>query len=483
MVMNMTLNISELRNLVPESIWFEITADLRERVERDIDRTQHSNQIAKYHARLNRLSLYALQSWIESQADKFDRPIELFPSAEGLPWIWEITNGTALNIGNTRLVIIPSDFIDTEELIVPQEWVDVPSWAGNYYLAVQVDEENGRICLWGYISYDEVKKLGKFDDIYRNYHLDREDLHDDFEVLWLDCQINTAVQLQQEALPQVDDATAERLIAKIETPNIFSPRLDLKFDDLKNILNDLKHLKKLYTDRNRIRLPDWLNKIGDEIIKFVDKGYIEIKDLVNQPDPLPGYMGTWASKFNISKIDLSTESKQRDVVNSLYANQHPDLKVDLPSNIESSELLLLYLMQHTVDEPLRWKAAEYLWTIEPNNSNKLHRRIKSLSLVIGNYKLGLMVAIIPLLDGNYAVLNRVYPIDSHQYLPSNVRLTLLSEDNEQLYQVQSRASNSSAKELTGKDPYIQTYFVCNVGNCFNVCVSVDNANVTELYKI
>ena len=262
----MTLSISELRSLTPESIWLEIAPEQRKRVEREIERTPHSNQIAKYHARLNRLSLYAFQSWLESQADEFTLPIELFPSIKELPWIWEIVNGTALNIGNTRLVIIPSDCSDTEELIVPQEWLDVPNFAGNYYLAAQVDEQKGRICVWGYISYAEVKMLGKYDDIYRNYHLEREDLHDDFEVLWMDCQINQAVVSKPLSLPVVGTETMKRAIDKIAIPNIFSPRLDLKFTDLAAILNSIKDLEKLYFKRNQIvSLGEWFEGIFDRV--------------------------------------------------------------------------------------------------------------------------------------------------------------------------------------------------------------------------
>ena len=35
-------------------------------------------------------------------------------------------------------MLIPSEAIDDSELEVPQEWVDIPSWAADYYLAVQI---------------------------------------------------------------------------------------------------------------------------------------------------------------------------------------------------------------------------------------------------------------------------------------------------------------------------------------------------------
>jgi Protein of unknown function (DUF1822) len=315
MVSNMRLNIAGLRHLVPESIWMEIAPTDIGRVEREIAQTPHSNQTAKRHARLNRLSLYALQSWLKSQADEFDSSIEVFPSAEGLPWIWEITNGTALNIGNTRLVIIPSDFTDTEELIVPQEWIDVPNLVGSYYLAMQVDQANERICLWGYISYDEMKakKLGKYDDIYRNYHIDREDLHSDFELLWMDCEISPAGLPKLQELPIVGSATVERLIEKIATPGIFSPRLDLKFTELAPILNSTEYLKILYAKRNQLELPKTLVRLGD--------WFNDIFDRVWQPSELVFPFKNMTSMKGVSANTIQSKSER---VGSKIIDLRPD---------------------------------------------------------------------------------------------------------------------------------------------------------------
>jgi Protein of unknown function (DUF1822) len=273
MVINMKLSIADLRNIAPESIWIEITATDRLKVEREVNNCHHSNQIAKYHARLNRLSLYALQAWLQAEETELASQMQLFPSAEGLPWVWEIVNGTAFDLGTTRLVIIPSDLTDTEELNIPQEWLDVPNWVGNYYLAVRVDEANNRICIWGYIGEDEVKTFGRYDEVYRNYRIDREYLHTDLDLLWMDCQLHPTVPPKSPDIPLVGSATVDRLIAQIATPAMFSPRLDLKFTDLVAILNSVEYLQKLYVKRNQleslpeklVRLSDWFNGIFDRV--------------------------------------------------------------------------------------------------------------------------------------------------------------------------------------------------------------------------
>ncbi|TAG39467.1 MAG: DUF1822 family protein, partial [Oscillatoriales cyanobacterium] len=53
--------------------------------------------------------------------------------------MWEVVNGTAFQIGETRLILIPSDETELEEFCVPQEWVDIPNWSADYYLPVQVN--------------------------------------------------------------------------------------------------------------------------------------------------------------------------------------------------------------------------------------------------------------------------------------------------------------------------------------------------------
>ena len=86
-----------------------------------------------------------------------------------------------------------------------------------------------------------------------------------------------------------------------------------------------------------------------------------------------------------------------------------------------------------------------------------------------------MVAVIPLLEQRYAILNRVYPLGNEDHLPPNVKLSLSSEANEQLCQSESR-------KLV-RDRCIQLYFTASVGNRFNICVAIDNVSITEAFAI
>ena len=86
-----------------------------------------------------------------------------------------------------------------------------------------------------------------------------------------------------------------------------------------------------------------------------------------------------------------------------------------------------------------------------------------------------MVAIIPLLDGTYSILNRIYAIGDRDCLPPQVRLTLATASGEQLYQVESRSTVS--------DRYIQLYFTASVGDRFNIWVGMNDAQIVQAFTV
>jgi len=47
--------------------------------------------------------------------------------------------------GTTRLELPERDLT---KRMVPQEWVDIPEWAADYYLAVQVNPDSGWLRIW-----------------------------------------------------------------------------------------------------------------------------------------------------------------------------------------------------------------------------------------------------------------------------------------------------------------------------------------------
>jgi Protein of unknown function (DUF1822) len=409
-----------------------------------------------------------------------------FPS-EGayLPFTTELVNGFVLSVSGVRIAFIPSQQLDLMSFEVPREWVDLSNWAADYYVPIQVDLDSQYLHLWGFISHKYLLERATLDRNFQSYEVAGSDPIDDLDSLWVACDLVASKMLAPEQaqispLPILSDRELERSIDRLhQYRSVFSPRLVLPFEQWGAILDRSEYLTIYANPPSSITtIGKWfrakvkaIEKLGDNSI---DNGWVtEVAKIFDRNEPLPGYYAS--SKIGVRGTSPTNQAEIQRTVNNLYAGQNPAQKVTLPTHIDSPSRLLIYLIQHTNDETLRWKAVEYLWTIEPDNTKHWHRKIKDLGLVVEGYKLGLMVAAIPLQAGRYAVLARVYSIGVEQCLPPHVRLNLLSEEGEQLYQAESRS--------TVMDDYIQVYFTAGIGDRFNICVSMDGASITESFAI
>jgi Protein of unknown function (DUF1822) len=225
---------------------------------------RYTNATARNNAELNQICLQKTQAWLTEIG------IESTPtfSPAQMDSIWDVVNGCALTIGNRRLIIIPSDKLDREELSVPQEWVDIPTWMGDYYLAVQIDLDDLTMNIWGYTSHRTLRETGTFDRIDRTYSISSDFLIGDLDILWmaqlLDLQEITTVPL----IPTLNADRSTSAIDRLSQPSPYSPRLNLDFNTWAAILSnhDLReHLHQrrlqvatLQTTTPRLSLTDWL---------------------------------------------------------------------------------------------------------------------------------------------------------------------------------------------------------------------------------
>ncbi|NJP08626.1 MAG: DUF1822 family protein [Leptolyngbyaceae cyanobacterium RU_5_1] len=215
-------------------------------------------------AYLNALCLNGVLDWL--RADVPDATSWL--ALDMLPAIWDVVNGTAVTLGAVRLVLIPTEVIDDSELEVPQEWVDSPSWAGDYYLAVQVEPESGWVRIWGYTTHQELKSLGQYDPLDRTYSLSSEQLTQDLNAFWATYQFCGADQtrLAIAPLPELSASQAETLIQRLGDSALVFPRLEVPFSLWGALLARSQWRQALYAQRcgvdqarsPLVRLSDWL---------------------------------------------------------------------------------------------------------------------------------------------------------------------------------------------------------------------------------
>ncbi|MGB3755347.1 MAG: DUF1822 family protein [Rivularia sp. (in: cyanobacteria)] len=233
-------------------------------------------------------------------------------------------------------------------------------------------------------------------------------------------------------------------------PQVSSTTLEIK--QLQS-LDDL--FIALHSNETVVQLSNWLENIFDASWQSIES--IIGKRTIN---PLFVFADISSEEGNYHKI--------KDAVGQLYATQHEINKVD-----SDSEKALIHLLKNTQNEEIRWKAAELLWEINPENPNGGIRKAIDLGMHFGEKLIALMVAILPKPNGSMAILTRVYPGNGTNYLPQGLQLSGLDAAGNSFFTVQARS----------KDNYIQFKFTAELGDKFNIQVALDDANITESFVI
>ena len=177
---------------------------------------------------INQKCLQAFLPWFKEEIAPTAR---VYPNSAALPSFWEVVNGTAITFDRDRLVLIPTLAIDEDELRVPQEWVDIPEWVADYYIAVQVNPDEGWMKIFGYTTHQILKTKGVYDPGDRTYSLESEDLIPDINVLWVTRQLNHSEALRAEIAPlaPIAKTQAENLLERLGDPDVKFPRLAVPF--------------------------------------------------------------------------------------------------------------------------------------------------------------------------------------------------------------------------------------------------------------
>ncbi|MGV0103447.1 DUF1822 domain-containing protein [Nostoc sp. DSM 114160] len=210
---------------------------------------------------INQKCLQAFLPWFK---EEIAPGAKVYPNSATLPSFWEVVNGTAITFDRDRLVLIPTLAIDDDELRVPQEWVDIPEWVADYYIAVQVNPDDGWIKICGYTTHQILKKKGVYDAGDRTYSLESEDLIPDINVLWVTRQLDRSEALRAEIAPieSIGKTQAENLLERLGDRNVKFPRLAVPFSLWGALLAHSGWRKKLYELRQGLliqrSIPQWL---------------------------------------------------------------------------------------------------------------------------------------------------------------------------------------------------------------------------------
>lgn len=207
-----------------------------------------SSKSLRWKAYLNRLCLNNFLQWLQNEEEI---NASAWPDVDSLAQFWEVVDGTPLQIGDRRLVIIVSDAVDTEELRVPQEWVDSPALAADYFVAAQVDLEAELIRIWGYTTHVKLKEQGQFSQSDRSYVLPSHALYPDVTILGIARKFCPAEVTQADItdISALSLDRAETLVEQLGTPTCITPRLLVPFSEWSALLSHSNLRRMLYERR------------------------------------------------------------------------------------------------------------------------------------------------------------------------------------------------------------------------------------------
>jgi hypothetical protein len=475
------LKLRKLSTTYPNQLWLNLSQELQQEAWQQSQ--PHGNAAARCQAYLNYLCLKTFVPWLEAWLKEGNQ-------AQGrisdITWdsLWEFVNGTPIELEGIRLVLIPSETSDLEEFAVPGEWVDIPSWRKDYYLAVQInlgESEQSWLRVWGYASYEKLKSRGIYDESDRTYYINQKLLAEDFSQALLFPQQYTSPHPEAPP-PQLSAKVAQELLGQLSNPGIYSPRLAVPFDQWAALLTNEQWRQQLYNQRlgvtsanasvTVVNLKQWLQK-ADTIIEGI---WQAVETLLTPPE-FSTVRGTENTEATVSSEAIAPlirllQSDRPEKERCQAAGVLGQIGIGHPEVVEALTQLL-----HTAnDEETRWEAALSLGKIAPEHpqAGLSKARLIDLGMQLGTCQVALIVTIRPKTEEKIGVRLQVQPINQQHKLPPNLQLSVISGGETRL-QAQSR----SDEEGEGKDKLLQLGFSPPSGTQFQVRVTLDGVSVSE----
>lgn len=227
----------------PKQIWLELSTTT---LEQAWEQSQSwTTPYRRWQTYVNLICLGAILPWLR---EEFDAKASAALSLADLRSCWEMVDGTAINLDGMRVVVIASEDIDLSELRIPQEWVDIPTWLGDYYLAVQINPDDGWLRIWGYCTHEQLKQNGTYEPTNRTYCLGESELINDLNALGVARKLcpDEVTQVAVDPLPILHLAQAENLLQRLGNTAVIAPRLAIPFALWGALLSHGGWRKRLY---------------------------------------------------------------------------------------------------------------------------------------------------------------------------------------------------------------------------------------------
>lgn len=385
----MVFTANNLMAIFPNQLWLEISEKDQENTWQLVTKQLYSNVAARWNGYLNTLCLNSFLAWFQDNCD--DGDLQLHQEADLS--IWEVVNGTFLTFGETRIVLIPDEKSNISEFCIPQEWVDIPNWAPDYYLAVQLNLEECWLRVWGYATRTQVRKQARYEVSNRTYCLDVEDLIPNLNVMWVAQEICPPQKSEVQLLPSLLPSQVEKLLEQLSHTTSYSPRLDLPFSEWGAILASNEYRQQLY----RLRIENCHKKM-----------------LEYSPAVTSSNLSLWFQ-------NIFTAGWQS--LNALFVPEQRDLAFAFRSH-------------SLFDSEIKIKGVKLI---------DLGMQLEEKSVV-------LLVGLTRGSDEKVCIRARLCPTTGENYLPANINLILLNDSGTVLQQVRSRSYDNYIQLKRFKPP-------------------------------
>jgi hypothetical protein len=400
------LEIDNLERAHPNRLWLQISAMEKQQAWQQAQ--CHSNT-SRYNAYLNHIVVHTFLNFLKEWLSEESTPQpQILPHEDSLPSIWEVVNGTVIGLGEKRIVLIPSETSYLEELCVPQEWVDIPSFAGDYYLAVQVnlgiDENESWMSVRGFTTHRQLKYIAN--NQARTYLMPVEHLTENLTVMQVIQDIDVRSPIPQ--LSTLSETEAQRLLQLLGNPAIYSPR------------------------EHNIPFEKWASLIDNNL---------------------------WRQQLYHRRIGMLNENAQPVANLSNWLRNVFEVGWQSINIINSESQIAFAFRQREVH--IKGAAAQRVKLID-------------LGMQLGNQCVALLLGLSQEEQHKVGIRVQLHPANGENFLPTNIKLTLLSQSGAVLQALESRS----------QDNFIQLKrFICPKGKSFSIQVAIDDFSITEYFTI
>jgi hypothetical protein len=448
--------------------------------------TQQSHAAAAWRAYRHHVALVTLCQWLQSHGQQDISP---WLPPEQRAAFWEGTAGAALDWGEIRLVLLATETPGENTLTVPREWVDVPVFAGDYYLHVELDMDSDEswLIVTGYTTHQAIRNQGQLDPITRAYEIPREALVPDLTLLLfaqrLLGQRRAPIAVTPRFLPDVQAALLQTCIHQPE------PRLCLPFEQWGPLFAQQKWRSQFYQARMTAAgltipstaLRQWFGHFEAKVKQAVEQSWQTLEAIatsLQSTQPTLAYRFGGNYRRNAATRFPDAVPGVLEVLNTSLDKETQLAAIYLLGQIgqgDGDAIAALASLQHTApDIELRRHAAVSLGKIDPTHPHAGVRRGKILDLGLRLAETPILLVLTLLPDGEETNIQvRVCSARDDENLPVDLQLVITDPAGTVFREERSRQHTQR----------LQIAFTAAPNDQFGVQVSLNGQQVSELFTV